>query len=142
MRHDAATVRAYLGKLDPGNDRHWTSQGYPRMDALIAMGLTIDRSELNALVPGFCRAGLTKDAPAPAAEGEVAAERPSPTPAPGTTGDSTFDHMLERAARRQAALAYLHEGGFTLADLQDNVSPLQRRIAAQNRAERRGLAVS
>ena len=134
MTHDAATVRAYLGQLDPGNDAHWTSQGLPRMDALIHMGLTIDRRDLNELVPGFNRESLPKPG-----EGDlrVATSAVTSTSSPV---DSTFAHMLERAARRQAALDYLQEGGFTLADLQDPTSPLQRRISAQNRAERRGLA--
>jgi hypothetical protein len=56
--------------------------------------------------------------------------------------EATGRNAAAQAERRQAALAHLSTGShlgqaFTLDDLRDTTSPLQQRIAAQNRAARR-----
>lgn len=142
---DLATVRGALSQLDPGKDDHWTSQGLPRMDVLAGIGLTIDRRELNELVPGFSRAVAKKALEE--ATPEQQAERASLAVAEANHADdtrrhadATFRHMLERAERRKAALEHLAAGGFTVADLADTTSPLQRRISSQNRSARRELS--
>jgi hypothetical protein len=139
---DIGTVREALGLLDPAKDEHWTSQGLPRLDVLVGlMGFSLERRELNELVPGFSRASAKK-----AKEESGPAPAPDPSAAPSLAddlrrhSDATFRHMLARAERRKAALAHLASGGFTLADLQDSTSPLQRRVSAQNRQARRELS--
>lgn len=140
---DPGQVREALAQLDHANDGHWTTQGLPRMDILAGYGLQLDRRELNELVPGFSRAAAKQAAE----KAEPAAEGATPRPAVSSFADdarrhadATFGHMLARAERRKAALEHLAAGGFTLADLADSTSPLQRRISAQNRQARRELS--
>jgi len=142
---DAATLRAALGQLDPANNDHWTTQGLPRMDVLAGIvGEQVDRRALNELVPGFNRAAAQK------AKGDEHTQ-PAPTAAspasPQTVeddlrrhSDATFKHMLARAERRKAALEHLAAGGFSVSDLQDTTSPLQRRVSSQNRQARREMS--
>lgn len=140
---DARAVSETLKGLNPDDDGHWTSQGLPRMDVLAGLGLTIDRRELNELVPGFSRA-VAKKAREDAAVAAPAADAPAPISSIDDDlrrqSENSFKHLLARDARRKAALAHLAAGGFTVADLQDTTSPLQRRISAQNRASRRELS--
>lgn len=129
---DPLTVKAYLAKLDPSDNGHWTSQGLPRMDVLVSFGLTIDRRELNELVPGFSRA---------TAEAQRAERPMQPKAPPVPAGEDYFTltnrHIAERAARRKAALEHLIAGGFTLKDIEPVRSKLDQGMRARNRAARR-----
>lgn len=139
---DAETVRQGLAKLDPANDEHWTSQGLPRMDALAAVGLTIDRRQLNELVPGFTRAAAGGGQQSSAGEPEL---QLLSQPAPDlSSAMASHRHIVERHTRHRAAVEVaskaLAAAGLSMADL---VSPtrsrLDRNIAARNRAARRDL---
>ena len=45
-----------LGKLDAGNDNHWTSEGLPKLDALkFSIGESVTREEVNTVAPGYTR---------------------------------------------------------------------------------------
>jgi hypothetical protein len=131
---DSAIVKQFLGKLDPSNDGHWTTQGLPRMDVLVSFGLTVERRELNELVPGFNRA---------AAAAQVAANPPPPQPALKADEEDYFTatnrHIAERAKRRRAALEHLVAGGFTMKDLEPVRSKLDLGIRQRNRMARREL---
>jgi hypothetical protein len=129
---DTLTVKAYLAKLDPSSDGHWTSQGLPRMDVLIGFGLNVDRRVLNELVPGFNRS---------MAAAQRAVE-PSPhQPPPKAPEEDYFAltnrHIAERAARRKAALEHLIAGGFSPKDLEPVRSKLDQGMRARNRMARR-----
>jgi hypothetical protein len=138
-----ALAREIVARLDPDKAEHWTSQGVPRMDAMAALGLNITRQQLNELVPGLTRETVV--------QARASQEQP-PAPAQPKPSESGLGadmaqhlancgrHLLERAQRRQAAIACLAAGGFTLADLEPVTSPLQRRMSAQNRQARRELA--
>jgi hypothetical protein len=102
------------------------------MDVLQGMGLLgIDRRTLNELLPGFTRESLLEERTKQGAPVEIAPAEPAPE------RDPQFRHMLARAERRQAALACLKAGGFTLKDLEPPMTQLQRRISAEHRAARR-----
>jgi hypothetical protein len=136
---DTSDVKAVCFRLEPANDAHWTSQGLPRMDVLAGMGLTIDRRELNELLPGFGRQYLAK------AKAELAAAsgEPDPEPLPQREEDhstASSRHLVARSERRRAALDHLEAGGFTLRDLEPVRSRLDQRITARNRVARRELS--
>lgn len=139
---DLETVREGLAKLDPKNDEHWTAQGLPRMDALAAIGLNIERRLLNELVPGFNRAALLESLPAaPEASGEAPAQPAEPEL---DSAAASHRHIVARHDRHRRAVEIasraLAEAGLSMADL---VSPTKSRldinIAARNRAARREL---
>lgn len=139
---DLETVREGLSKLDPTNDEHWTAQGLPRMDALAAVGLNIERRLLNELVPGFNRAALLESRPvAPESSGEAQSARAEPELDSAT---ASHRHIVERHTRHRKAVEVaskaLAEAGLSMADL---TSPTRSRIdlniAARNRAARREL---
>jgi len=50
-------LRQALDQLDPANDEHWTADGLPRMDALVAIlgDATITRAAVTAAAPGLNR---------------------------------------------------------------------------------------
>lgn len=66
-----------LGKLDPTNDAHWTSDGLPRVDTvrLLAANPALDRDQITAAAPGFSRQ----------TPGLQAATAPASAPAPVVT---------------------------------------------------------
>lgn len=134
---DPATIREVCSRLDPANDGHWTSQGLPRMDVLAGMGLTIERRALNDALPGFCRSKLAAERAPAADEPALALVVAEPEM---TDAQRSHKHTLARAARRAEALAYLHAGGYTVADLAPVASRLDQRIAARNRQARRELS--
>jgi hypothetical protein len=129
---DAPTVKAYLAKLDPANNDHWTSQGLPRMDVLQGMGLTVDRRVLNELVPGFNRTVAAEQRAA-----DPAPQQAAPTAAGEDYFSLTNRHIAARAARRKAALEHLIAGGFSLKDLEPVRSKLDQGTRARNRMARR-----
>lgn len=136
---NASDVRAVCYKLDPANNDHWTSQGLPRMDVLASFGLTIDRRELNELLPGFGRAVLAKELTDTAAA--TGAEPPAALPEPEVDHSAlAHQHLIARAERHRAAMEHLAAGGFTLKDLEPVRSRLDQRIAARNRVARRELS--
>lgn len=137
---DPTTIRDICSRLDPEDDTHWTSQGLPRMDVLAAMGLTVERRELNEALPGFNRLKAAEARSANPTD-ELAARAPAEV-SETTLAALSNKRIGERAARRRAALAHLEAGGFSLKDLQDTASPLQRRIAHQNRQARKELGAS
>lgn len=66
-------IRAYLAKLDPGNEDHWTNAGLPSVAAVSKMaGEVITRAQIAEAWPGFDReaanAALAGDAPIPGNE--------------------------------------------------------------------------
>lgn len=72
-----------LNKLDRNDDQHWTDDGMPRVDVLRALtgNQTLNRTQINTLVPGFNRTPVDAEADAVAAAAALVA---SPQGTPGT----------------------------------------------------------
>lgn len=135
-------VREVLSKLDPGNDQHWTSQGLPRMDALLSLGLQIERRELNEAVPGFTRGSLARDK---GAEPAPPVEAATPQSADLDSAKASHSVIVARYERHRRAVEIatkaLDEAGLCLADLTSPMrSKIDRNMAARNRLARRSMA--
>lgn len=141
-----------LSKLDSGNDNHWTSEGFPRLDTvrLLAGDGAITRDLINATVPGFNRAN-TKAVQAPA-------QQPAPVgtlvvesaPAAGTQAlavacaairDKVNENLGSEVVVAEApanqslldqALAKLGEAKAELDELRAVRDEVARRFAAKN----------
>lgn len=68
-------IIAALGKLDTGNDDHWTADGQPKLEALGIDGLR--RKDVTETAPHFTRANPKIDTPA--IEEKKAEEKKAPT---------------------------------------------------------------
>lgn len=58
-------IRAALAQLDPKDDKHWTSDGAPRMDAVERLvGANVSRGDVRSAAPRFSRENpVLEDAP-------------------------------------------------------------------------------
>lgn len=101
-----ATIAETLAKLDPASDDHWTADGFPRLEALTALGAEgVSRKAVNDAAPGFTR-DLARAATPPSTapeddpdvdpeEGIGAGKEPSQEPAPEAEAAPALRHTLD-----------------------------------------------
>jgi len=85
-------IRIALGKLDPTNDDHWTSDGTPRLDVVKDLGgVAVSRAEVTGAAKGFTRANPVLDDAAPVTDGDGGADAGAPAVPGAGSGGATAD---------------------------------------------------
>lgn len=135
-----------LGKLDPSNDNHWTSDGLPRIDTvrMFAGNQALTREAITAAIPNFSRqiaaAAMGKplvaqatapvDEAAPVVAAPVVSEKPK-----------SSSNLEEAQAKLQAALTARNEANAKVQEAQDAVDVIINEQYAHGAQDETAVAI-
>lgn len=135
-----------LGKLDPSNDNHWTSDGLPRIDTvrMFAGNQALTREAITAAIPNFSRliAAAAMGKPPVAQATAPVAEAAPVVAAPVVSEKPKSSSSLEEAqAKLQAALTARNEANANVQEAQDAVDAIINEQYAHGAQDETAVAI-